>query len=117
MTNKKFYIFSIGAIVNPLLTNCSWYNSACSKFPLHTSAEPDLSTLMARSHDLFSLIPGMIANRQLATCSNVLKLSFKTITLASGYFAFFVFGSKTFVGDVVETVSYTHLTLPTTPYV
>ena len=57
---------------------------------------------MARFHDLFSLIPGIIASRQLATCSKVLKLSSKTITRASGYFAFFVFGSKTVVGDVVE---------------
>ena len=44
----------------------------------------------------------MCIRDSLATCSKVLKLSSKTITRASEYFAFFVFGSKTVVGDVVE---------------
>ena len=69
---------------------------------MNTSAEPDLSTLMARSHDLFSLIPGIIAKREFATCWNVLKLSSRTITLASGYFCFAFFGSNTVVGEVVD---------------
>ena len=46
-----FYVFSIGAIVNPLVTSCWWYSSACSKGPLHTSAEPSLSTSSASNHD------------------------------------------------------------------
>jgi len=90
-----FYVFSIGAIVNPLMTSCWWYSSACSKGPLHTSAEPSLSTSSASNHDFFSLIPGIILTRQFATCSNVLKLSSRTIILASGYFLFVVFGSTT----------------------
>ena len=87
---EEFYVFSIGAIVNPLLTSCWWYSSACSSGPLHTSAEPSLSTTTASSHDLFSVIPGIIVTRQFATCSNELKLSSRTIILASGYFLFVV---------------------------
>ena len=49
-----FYVFSIGAIVNPLVTSCWWYSSACSKGPLHTSAEPSLSTSSASNHDFFT---------------------------------------------------------------
>ena len=90
-----FYVFSIGAIVNPLVTSCWWYSSACSKGPLHTFAEPSLSTSSASNHDFFSLIPGIMLTRQFATCSNVLKLSSRTIILASGYFLLVVFGSTT----------------------
>ena len=46
-----FYVFSIGAIVNPLVTSCWWYSSACSKGPLHTSADPSLLTSSASNHD------------------------------------------------------------------
>ena len=80
------YVFSIGAIVNPLVPTCWWYSSTCSKGPLNTSAEPSLSTSSASNHDFFSLIPGIILTRQFATCSNVLNLSSKRIILASGYF-------------------------------
>jgi len=40
-------------------------------------------------------MPGIIVRRQFATCLKVLKLSSRTITLASEYFAFDFFGSKT----------------------
>ena len=95
VTFDYFYVFSIGAMVKPLLTSCSWYSSACSRLPLHTYAEPELSTLTVRSHALFSLIPGIIVRRHFATCWKVFKLSLRTITLASGYFAFVFFWSKT----------------------
>ena len=38
------------------------------RIPLHTSAEPELSTLIVKSHAFFSLIPGMIFRRQSETC-------------------------------------------------
>ena len=97
-----FYVFSICAIVNPLMRSCLWYSSACSKAPLHTSGEPSLSTSSAINHDYFSLIPRIILTRQFATCSNVLKLSSRTIILASGYFLFVVLGSRTEVVKLSE---------------
>ena len=55
---------------------------------------------MVRSHALCSLMLGIIVRRQFATCWKVLKLSSRTITLASGYFALDFFWSKTVLSEL-----------------